>query len=118
VLGQDRGWTAQQVDATVRKGPKNNWINLKQKVPVHITYFTAWVEDDGRLSTYADIYGHETRIAMGVMRKTQMIATSKQDKAAPATAQKARPRAMQVQVAAPGPARRGDRDWAARLFNN
>ena len=118
VLGQDRGWTAQQVDATVRKGPKNNWINLKQKVPVHITYFTAWVEDDGRLSTYADIYGHETRIAMGVMRKTQMIATSKQDKAAPATAQKARPRAMQVQIAAPRPARRGDRDWAARLFNN
>lgn len=116
VLGRDRGWTQQQVDAVVRKGPKNNWVNLNQKVPVHITYFTAWVGDDGSLDTYADIYGHETRIAMGVARKAQMIAVPKKEKAAPATAQRARPHT--VRIAAPRPVRRADRDWAARLFNN
>lgn len=118
VLGQDRGWTAQQVDATVRKGPKNNWVNLNRKVPVHITYFTAWAEDDGSLSTYADVYGHETRIAMGVTRKTKMIAGATKDKTTQRTVEKNRARAGQVQVAAPRPARRSDRDWAARLFNN
>jgi murein L,D-transpeptidase YcbB/YkuD len=117
VLGADRGWTQQQVDAAVRKGPKNNWINLNQKVPVHITYFTAWVEDDGRLSTFVDIYGHETRIAMGVTREAQIVAARK-EKVSPTTAQKARTRPVQVSARGQRPARRADPDWMARIFNN
>jgi murein L,D-transpeptidase YcbB/YkuD len=37
-------------------------INLKRLVPVHITYFTAWVDDAGQLQTRPDIYGHDARV--------------------------------------------------------
>jgi hypothetical protein len=30
---------------------------------VHITYFTLWVNDDGSVSTFGDLYGHDARIA-------------------------------------------------------
>ena len=37
-------------------------VQLNQKIPVYITYFTLWVNDDGSMSTFADIYGHDARI--------------------------------------------------------
>ena len=73
VLAEDRGWTAGRVTAAVQRGPKDNQINLTTKVPVHMTYFTAWVEDDGKLRIYGDVYGHENRIALGVAGKAHLI---------------------------------------------
>ena len=70
VLAEDRGWPASRVAAAVRSGPKDNQINLTMKVPVHMTYFTAWVEDDGNLRTFADIYGHDPRIAAAISAKS------------------------------------------------
>lgn len=40
-------------------------VKLKQKVPVHLTYFTAWVDEAGTLQTRGDIYGHDRRIEDG-----------------------------------------------------
>jgi murein L,D-transpeptidase YcbB/YkuD len=37
-------------------------ISLKQTIPVHITYFTAWVDDGGQLQTRPDLYGHDGRV--------------------------------------------------------
>jgi murein L,D-transpeptidase YcbB/YkuD len=37
-------------------------INLQRLVPVHITYFTAFVDDAGQLQTRPDIYGHDGRV--------------------------------------------------------
>jgi murein L,D-transpeptidase YcbB/YkuD len=37
-------------------------ISLKQTIPVHITYFTAWVDDAGQLQTRPDLYGHDGRV--------------------------------------------------------
>ena len=33
---------------------------------MHVTYFTAWVDEDGKLKTFADIYGHQKRIILGL----------------------------------------------------
>ena len=33
------------------------------KVPVHITYFTLWANDDGSISSFGDLYGHDARMA-------------------------------------------------------
>ncbi len=42
-------------------GPERR-VNLPVHVPVHITYFTAWVDDTGTLQVRDDIYGHDARI--------------------------------------------------------
>jgi murein L,D-transpeptidase YcbB/YkuD len=119
LLTQDEKWTAAKVNTAVRRGPKNNWIALGQKVPVHITYFTALVDDDGALKLYRDVYGHDTRIAraIGTRAATEVAA------AAPVTATASRParteRAARKRQAQRPPrmARRSDRDWMTRIFN-
>ena len=35
-------------------------------MPVHVTYFTAWVDENGEINTFADVYGHEKRIVLGL----------------------------------------------------
>jgi murein L,D-transpeptidase YcbB/YkuD len=111
VLAEDRGWTASRVTAAVRNGPKDNQINLINKVPVHMTYFTAWVDDDGKVKTFADIYGHESRIALGISGKSYMIQRDRED-AAP-TVQVKRPTPARTAATS---ARGGDRDWMRRVF--
>ena len=66
LLAEDQGWPAQRVAAAMAPGgAQNNQINLGRKIPVHITYFTAAVDEDGKLKLFADIYDHESKIALG-----------------------------------------------------
>ena len=37
-------------------------IPLPQKVPVYLTYFTAWTDDKGQLEFHNDIYGRDAAI--------------------------------------------------------
>ncbi len=46
-----------------RVGGGESWANLEQPVPVHITYFTAFVDRTGKLQLRDDIYGHDKRLA-------------------------------------------------------
>ncbi len=66
VLHHDRGWTMDKVNSTVDRGPQNNNITLKNKVPVHVTYFTAVADEDGNVQAFRDIYGHEKRIRLAL----------------------------------------------------
>ena len=66
VLQHDRGWTMDQVNRTVDAGPENNNITLNNKVPVHVTYFTAVADEDGNVQALRDIYGHEKRIRLAL----------------------------------------------------
>jgi murein L,D-transpeptidase YcbB/YkuD len=64
LLGEDKGWSIGQVHALVARGPENGTvIALNRSVPVHLTYFTMIVEEDGRLNPRADIYGLDNRMA-------------------------------------------------------
>jgi len=66
VLREDKGWTAETVQTMLRTGPENNNIQLNGKLPVHVTYFTAWVDDAGNLQSRPDIYLHEKRIRLAL----------------------------------------------------
>ncbi|MGD9668142.1 MAG: murein L,D-transpeptidase [Hyphomicrobiaceae bacterium] len=66
VLKQDKGWSAEQVQSMLRNGPENNNIALESKIPVHVTYFTAWVDDAGELHSRPDVYLHEKRIRLAL----------------------------------------------------
>lgn len=62
LLSRDKGWSAASVGRAFARG-NNNHVGLKNKIPVHITYFTAWVSDNGKISVYGDPYGHDSRMA-------------------------------------------------------
>ncbi|WP_083567492.1 L,D-transpeptidase family protein [Hyphomicrobium sp. CS1GBMeth3] len=66
LLNDDKGWSEQHVKDLAADGPLDNAITLDDTVPVHIAYFTAWVDDDGTLRTVRDIYGHERRIKLAL----------------------------------------------------
>ncbi len=66
LLESDKGWHPKQVASLVKTGPENNSIPVETDIRVHIGYFTAWVGDDGKLKTWADIYGHEKRIKLAL----------------------------------------------------
>ncbi len=73
VLKEDKGWEPEQVQTLLRTGPENNNIALESKIPVHVTYFTAWVDDDGELQSRPDMYLHEKRIRLALAGKWDQI---------------------------------------------
>jgi hypothetical protein len=49
-------------------------VNLDHPVPVHTTYFTAVVDDQGKVSTFADVYGLDRKVAPVVLGKAATYA--------------------------------------------
>ena len=90
VLQHDRGWTMDQVNATVDRGPENNNIKLEHKVPVHVTYFTAVADEDGNVQAFRDIYGHEKRIRLALAGRWNEIQKGR-DHLAPVRPRRIRP---------------------------
>ncbi|MFN0218995.1 MAG: L,D-transpeptidase family protein [Hyphomicrobium sp.] len=73
ILKEDKGWDAAKVAEISRSGPLNNEIEMQSKIPIHLAYFTAWVEDDGRMRAFPDIYGHERRVTQALDGEWQKI---------------------------------------------
>lgn len=62
VLDGDKGEGALDVARLVRKGPHQNAVALTNEIPVHIGYFTIWIDADGQVAPMPDYYGHEKRV--------------------------------------------------------
>jgi murein L,D-transpeptidase YcbB/YkuD len=43
-------------------GPKEKWVTLENKIPVHLMYFTLRVDEDGTIRSYGDVYGHNKKL--------------------------------------------------------
>jgi L,D-transpeptidase YcbB len=56
------GWSKDDIESTISTG-ESLPVNLKQKIPVHLTYFTAWTDVDGKIRYFDDIYGRDDAIA-------------------------------------------------------
>ena len=52
------GWSPEDVAAKVETGVSET-VRLKQKIPVHLTYFTAWPDAAGNIVYFNDIYGRD-----------------------------------------------------------
>ena len=61
VLKHDKDWSPARVESTFDAGGDNH-VALDEKIPVYITYFTLRVNDDGSISTFNDLYGHDARM--------------------------------------------------------
>ncbi|WP_342361176.1 L,D-transpeptidase family protein [Terrarubrum flagellatum] len=64
VLGADRGWTQSRIRSLIGRGEQT--VKLEQTIPVHLTYFTMFVDDLGRLETRPDLYGHDRRVRVAL----------------------------------------------------
>ncbi len=60
VLGPGSGWSEERVKKLI--GGSERYINLKTPLPIHIEYFTAYVDEYGRLQTREDLYGYSARV--------------------------------------------------------
>lgn len=76
ILGRDKGWSADKVRSFV-PGGRTSDITLEKPVPVHLTYFTATVDDAGVLHTHGDLYGMDSRVASALAGKAVSIASVK-----------------------------------------
>jgi murein L,D-transpeptidase YcbB/YkuD len=43
-------------------GPAERWVNTAEHIPVHLTYFTLRVDEDGTIRAYGDVYGHNKKL--------------------------------------------------------
>ena len=68
ILKEDKKWTVEKIDDAMNSG-KEKIASLKNKIPVHIGYFTAWADDEGVISFYKDIYERDDRLAALLFHK-------------------------------------------------
>jgi murein L,D-transpeptidase YcbB/YkuD len=43
-------------------GGRETRLDMTRHIPVYITYFTAWVDEDGKLQLRTDVYGHDAKV--------------------------------------------------------
>lgn len=60
VLRDDPAWTMAKIMAAMNAGVEKA-VKLKTPLPVHIVYFTAWVDDQGGLHFQPDVYGYDAK---------------------------------------------------------
>ncbi len=68
LLRNDAGWTPEKIRQAMDAG-KEQAVNLAAPVPVSITYFTAFVDEDGLLHFREDVYGHDKQMARNIVKK-------------------------------------------------
>lgn len=74
LLKEDKGWDAAKIADLIANGPSNNEVPIDRKIGVHVTYFTAWLDEQGALQTARDVYGHERRISQALAGQWAQIA--------------------------------------------
>jgi hypothetical protein len=77
LLAHDKGLSTDQVQEYVRRGGE---IKLTTPIPVHVTYFTAVVDDAGKTHYRPDIYALDSRVASKLEGQNVNLVTSSVDK--------------------------------------
>jgi murein L,D-transpeptidase YcbB/YkuD len=62
LLSQDQGWSSSQVK-DLWDNAVNKPISIEHKIPVHMVYFTAVVDDAGTISSFGDLYGLDNKMS-------------------------------------------------------
>jgi murein L,D-transpeptidase YcbB/YkuD len=62
VLRKDSSWTRRRIEQAMDAG-KEKYLTVKDTIRVYIAYFTAWVDDKGKLNFRDDVYGHDKKLA-------------------------------------------------------
>ena len=68
VLRNQPEWTPEKISEAMNSG-EEKYVKVKDPIPVIITYYTAWVDENGRLNFRQDIYGHDEKLAVKMFNK-------------------------------------------------
>jgi L,D-transpeptidase YcbB len=68
VLRNQPEWTPEKINEAMNSG-NEKYVKVKDPIPVVITYYTAWIDDNGRLNFREDIYDHDARMAEKMFTK-------------------------------------------------
>jgi murein L,D-transpeptidase YcbB/YkuD len=72
LLAVDQGWSAQKVK-TMLATSNNSTVTLNRPMPVHLTYLTAVVDEQGKVQTFADIYGLDYKMGAALFGRAVKI---------------------------------------------
>ncbi|WP_051091283.1 L,D-transpeptidase family protein [Methylopila sp. M107] len=117
-LSGDQGLSGSKLKAMI--GGKERSLTLGRKIPVHLTYFTAWIDPNGKLETRDDLYGLDARLR-AAMRGEPLPPLPKDEAPKIIAKPKPKPKPVEETVAsvtpAPAPAERPKSvNWIHRLF--
>ncbi|HEV8082539.1 MAG TPA: L,D-transpeptidase family protein [Chitinophagaceae bacterium] len=74
LLKDNSKWTPEKINEAMNSGDEQ-FVAVKNPVPVFITYYTAWVDDTGLLNFRTDIYGHDKEIAQKMFETSTSAST-------------------------------------------
>lgn len=63
-LMEETGWSEQRLRSVIGRGERT--IQFNASVPVHIMYFTAFVDDEGKLQLRDDLYGYSRKVQAAI----------------------------------------------------
>ena len=69
LLRNEQAWDESKITQAMNAA-KEQYVTLKKTVPVHIVYFTAWVDAQGKLNLRDDVYKRDARLADMIFEKT------------------------------------------------
>ena len=69
LLKDQSEWTQDKVRATMNS-TKTETVHLKNTEPVYITYYTAWVDENGKLNFRNDVYGHDKEMSDRMFKRS------------------------------------------------
>lgn len=61
ILENDPKWTPEKIEEAMNRG-KESYYTLQNEIPVYIGYFTTWVDKDGHLNFYKDVYDRDSKL--------------------------------------------------------
>ncbi len=64
-------WTGDSVRARMTRSAEEV-VALSPPIPVHLTYWTAWVDDDGTVEFRDDVYGWDAKLAAGLRSRARL----------------------------------------------
>ncbi len=66
-------WTPGEIQEAMNSG-EEKFVKVKKAVPVFITYYTAWVDENGQLNFRDDIYSHDQKLAKKMFTGNEQMA--------------------------------------------
>jgi len=61
LLSRDKGWSRTRIRKLINRG-RRRIVKLSQKIPIYLTYFTTWVDNQGNITFLKDIYGRDQKL--------------------------------------------------------